>query len=154
MRYFSSAILAIFGLCLCACQPINRFEKVMVIEDTGWKQSDTLEFTFHPADTATYFKESILIRHTNLYSFQNIWLGKLLYVGDSLVKKDSFQLQLASNQSAEWLGNCISDICEIDAMVSLNNHYEDEDYTVKLLQINRQDPLQDVLSVGYRIQPQ
>lgn len=151
---FNVGLLAMISMACLACEPINRFEASEPVDSKGWNRIDTFEYNFMPADTAVYFKESILVRHTNDYPYRNMWLGKLVFENDTLIQRDSIQIQLSSNQEQDWLGNCINDICEIDATISLNNKLNHSNYTVKLIQINRDNPLNQILSIGYRIQPQ
>jgi gliding motility-associated lipoprotein GldH len=152
-------LLAAYSLQLVAvsCTTADLYEKTASIPGHSWKSSFRPSFTFTIKDTASTYQLFLVLRHTDKYNFNNIWLN-LTVKGPG---KDSITIRIdkaLANDEKGWLATGMDDIYE--HRIELNNELADNnisfrkpgDYTFTLEQIMRQNPLNHVLNAGLRIE--
>jgi gliding motility-associated lipoprotein GldH len=153
-----SYFLLLTSCFISSCNTIDLYEKSVSIPGHSWKSSYKPSFTFTIKDTTGSYKLFLVLRHNDKYGFNNIWLNISVKApgADSVVtfKADK---QLATNDKG-WLGAGMDDIYE--HRIELNEELVDNnislrkkgDYTFTLEQIMREDPLNNVLNAGLRIE--
>lgn len=143
--------LAIFFM-LASCGRIDVFEKNVAIKDHAWKGADTVSVNFMIQDTVSRYNIYLVIRHTDAYNYNNIWLNVFTRApGDTLVKQQ-FPIQLADNNKG-WLGTGMDDIFEHRVLITAAPvHLKAGNYTFALQQIMREDPLRHILNAGVRVE--
>ena len=140
-----------------SCTQVDLYEKDVAIPQFKWKSSYSPEFTFTIKDTTAQDELFLVLRHNEKYNYNNIWLN--IYAqppGDSM-RKMSVEKKLASNEQG-WFATAMDDIYE--HRISLNQDLVQQnfsfrkagDYHFKIEQIMREDPLQNVMNVGLRIE--
>src|ERR1700712_460944 len=67
----SIVLLTIF---LVSCAKLDLFEKQSDIPSQEWFYNNTPTFTFQISDTASLYNLYIVLRHTDAYNYNNIWL--------------------------------------------------------------------------------
>jgi len=70
-KIFAISILSVF---FASCIKINLFEKQATIPSQQWFYSNEPQFTFHIDDTTSLYNVYVIIRHTDRYEYNNIWL--------------------------------------------------------------------------------
>lgn len=137
---------------LFSCTTIDIFEKSVAIPGHEWKSSYRPSFEFNITDTATTYNVFLVFRHTEKYNFNNIFIN--LYVKgpgmDSTIKIQQDVL-LATNEKG-WLGTGMDDIYEHRSTLAARQPLKAGTYTFTIEQIMREDPLQEVLNVGLRLE--
>lgn len=147
-------------LTLCAlylgCTTIDLYEKSVSIPGHAWKSSFKPSFTFTIKDTSSAYDLFLVLRHNDKYSFNNIYINVYAQTPDmdtaQAIRKD---LILGTDEKG-WLGTGMDDIYE--RRISLTDsdqplHFRQSgNYTFSVEQIMRQDPLENVLNVGLRIE--
>jgi len=98
----------------------------------------------------------IILRHNDQYNYNNIWVNLYTLSPDSKTPlKAQYELPLANNNKG-WLGTGMDDIYEHRiALTPLNGKFyfkKAGTYTFTIEQIMREDPLQNVMNVGLRIE--
>lgn len=148
-------ILCFYTLAGClffSCSPINLYEKTVPIPGHAWKSSFRPSFDFIIKDTAAPYKIILVLRHNEKYNFNNIYVN--LYIkqpgADSAVKIQK-DLTLATNDKG-WEGTGMDDIYEHRIKLADNERLKAGSYTFAVEQIMREDPLQNVLDVGLRLE--
>jgi gliding motility-associated lipoprotein GldH len=146
-----------FIIFVCAifvsCIKINLFEKQAVIPSQHWFYNDVPEFSFHIDDTTSLYNVYIVLRHTDLYQYNNIWLRVGLKT-----PKDSIHFQninvILGTDSKGWQGTGMDDIFEVRKNISAApfTFKTAGDYTFSVAQIMRENPLNYILNVGIRIE--
>jgi gliding motility-associated lipoprotein GldH len=140
-----------------SCTPLNLYERTVAIPAHEWKSSFTPQFSFLINDTSARYDLSITLRHRDLYHYNNIWLQINLLSPDGKQYNFQTEKQLGTNESG-WLGTGMDDIYEhrislqkelIENGVSLRKKGR---YTLSIKQIMREDPLEQVMNVGLRIE--
>ena len=143
---------------LHACMHIDLFEKTVNIPNHSWKSEFRPEFTFTIKDTSSPYDVHLILRHSDLYHFNNIWLN----VGIKRPGVDStftfkVNARLATNDKG-WLGAGMDDIYEhrislINDLINNNISLKQAGtYTITLQQIMREDPLENVLNAGIKLE--
>ena len=138
---------------IISCARIDLFEKQAQIPSQQWFYNDVPQFTFHIADTSSFYNVYVVLRHTDLYNYNNIWLR----IG-SKVPGDSMHFQnlnlILANDSRGWEGSGMDDIFEVRKNISPGplTFKTSGDYTFSVAQIMRENPLKYILSVGIRVE--
>jgi gliding motility-associated lipoprotein GldH len=134
-----------------SCTTVNLYEKTVAIPGHKWQSSYKPSFTFTIKDTTRPYQLFFVIRHNEKYNFKNIYfnLYTKLEGQDSTQKLPSVSVDLASNEN--WLGTGMDDIYEHRALIS-EQTLKAGTYTFTLEQIMREDPLENVLNAGIRIE--
>lgn len=137
---------------LFSCTTIDIFEKSVSIPGHEWKSSYRPSFEFNITDTTTTYNVFLVFRHTEKYNFNNIFIN--LYVKgpgmDSTIKIQQ-DILLATNEKG-WLGTGMDDVYEHRSTLAARQPLKAGTYTFTIEQIMREDPLQEVLNVGLRLE--
>jgi gliding motility-associated lipoprotein GldH len=154
LKRFSVIFLVL--LVVSSCTTIDLYEKSVSIPGHAWKYSYKPSFTFTIKDTAPPYQLFLVLRHTDRYSFNNIYLN--LYAkqpGSDSSQVVRYDLKLGSNEEG-WLASGMDDIYEHRiALTPAGQEFyfrKPGDYTFVLEQIMREDPLNHVLNVGLRVE--
>jgi len=159
LKYFvNNRLLAIIipGLLLAiiSCTTIDLYEKTVPIPGHQWKSSYKPSFTFTITDTTAHYQVWLVLRHTEKYNFNNIYINlhaKLPGQDSSLqIRQD---IRLASDDKG-WLATGMDDIYEHRERLGSPQTLKAGEYTFTLEQIMREDPLNHVLDAGIRIEKQ
>lgn len=139
-----------------ACSPTSGvYEKDVMLPDQQWQGNYHPSFDFDiPADdTANRYNVFIVLRHTDAYNYNNIWIrGTVKLPGDPTAHSERYDLQLATNDKG-WLGSGMEDIYEHRVQIQDQTKFTHPGkYSFTLEQIMREDPLKHVLNVGVRIE--
>jgi gliding motility-associated lipoprotein GldH len=154
---FNLALFFLLTIGNFSCTPINLYEQTVAIPAHRWSSRFIPQFAFVINDTAARYDLSITLRHRDLYHYNNIWLEIDLESPDGKKYKFKTEKQLGTNQ-AGWLGTGMDDIYEhrislqkelLENAVSLRKLGK---YIVVIKQIMREDPLEQVMNVGLRIE--
>ncbi|MCX6315852.1 MAG: gliding motility lipoprotein GldH [Bacteroidetes bacterium] len=157
-RYRIALTLVLIGGLLAGCSTADLYEKTVAIPGHSWESRFKPSFTFNIKDTTAGYQLFLILRHTDKYSFNNIWLNLTIQApGTTAPKSFKFPITLA-NDDRGWLATGMDDIYEHQE--SLNNILVNNDisfrtpgtYTFTLEQVMREDPLNHVLNAGLRIE--
>ena len=158
MSFFRIARSLIYSLpvgilfSLASCGQVEVFEKNTPIPGYKWASNFAATGSFQISDTVSAYTISIVLRHTDRYDFNNIWMNVGLQTpGDSLFFQ-KVDLSLGSD-AAGWEGTGTNDIWEVRKPLALNKRFKKKgEYQFKIFHIMRVDPLPDVMSVGLRVE--
>jgi gliding motility-associated lipoprotein GldH len=145
--------ISLFSVLIISCGKIDLFEKQAQIPSQQWFYNNVPEFTFHIEDTSSLYNVYIVLRHTDLYNYNNIWLR----VG-SKSPADSMHFQninlILASDAKGWEGRGTDDIFEVRKAISPGpvSFKRSGDYTFSIAQIMRENPLRYILNVGIRIE--
>lgn len=138
---------------LVSCIKINLFDKQAAIPSQQWFYSDIPEFSFHINDTSSLYNVYVVLRHTDLYKYNNVWLRVGLKA-----PRDSFNYQnvnlVLGTDAKGWEGTGMDDIYEVRKNISAApfSFKTAGDYTFTIAQIMRENPLKNILDVGIRVE--
>jgi len=138
-----------------SCTTIDLYEKSVSIPGHSWKTSYIPSFKFTIKDTAVAYQPYFVIRHTDKYNFNNIYVNLYCQAPGQPEKKIMLDFPLATNDKG-WLGTGMDDIFEHRIAFVLDPRIIDfkksGDYTFRIEQIMREDPLNNVFNIGLRIE--
>lgn len=140
---------------LNSCSRIDLFDKVVFLPKQEWTLANRPEITFDIKDTAASYKVYFLIRHTDAYRYNNIWIKLYSKLpGEKSERSDRYEIPLATD--SRWLGTGMDDIYDHRVLLYRNpvKFFKPGRYTLRLEQDMRVDPLDNVLNVGIRIEKQ
>lgn len=149
------ALMTVCTVSFFSCTTIDLYEKVAPVPTHNWQSSFKPSFTFTIKDTAAPYQLFIILRHNNQYSYNNLWVNLHTKSPDGTTAKAQYELPLATNEKG-WLGTGMDDL--YDHRIALTppnqNFYfkKPGTYTFILEHIMRQDPLENVMNVGLRIE--
>lgn len=135
---------------VASCTTLDVYEKTTPFKNQTWATKDSLQFAFNITDTTNLYNFYLVLRHTDKYAYKNIWLQlSIKSPNDTTTFKREFTLA----DNTKWLGTTIDDIT--DHRIIFNPQpisLKKGNYFFTLKQIMREDPLQNVLSAGIRVQ--
>ena len=147
--------LAAFSLILitASCTQTNLFEKNVSIPGGQWAQDFKPKVTFEITDTTSSYNVFFVIRHTEAYGYNNIYvrIGSTA-AGDTSTVTRMFDLPLASQN--KWLASGMDDIYEHRILLYSQpvRFTKPGIYTFTLEQLMRENPLEHVMNVGLRVE--
>ena len=141
-----------FLLSMVACQTIPLSEQNTIHPEHQWNSAKPEKYLFNITDTNQLYKVIFVIRHHNAYHYKNIWVELSHSTADEKGRAESFNLNLADDQKG-WLGTGMDDI--YDQRIPLYTKPVKLKYGMHTFIIKhtmREDPLQNILSTGIRIE--
>ena len=147
--------LIIFSFFFSSCNTIDLYERNVAIPKQEWISSFKPQFKFIIKDTTQPYQVYIILRHNDKYNYNNIWVNLYTQAPADSIQKVQYELPLASKEKG-WLGSAMDDIYEHRISITPQNQSlyfkKSGEYTFTIEQIMREDPLQNILNVGLRIE--
>lgn len=145
--------IALVSVFFVSCGKIDLYEKQAQIPAQQWFYNYVPEFTFHIDDTSSLYNVYIVLRHTDLYNYNNIWLNIGSKTPGDSMHFQKVNLTLASDAKG-WEGRGTGDIFEVRKNISPGpvSFKRSGDYTFSIAQIMRENPLRYILNVGIRLE--
>lgn len=142
----------LFVLVISGCRPVAVFEKNTPIPDYKWSNTFAAEAGFEITDTVSSYNIYIVLRHTDAYNYNNIWLNVgLQSPGDSLYFQ-KVDLLLGTDAQG-WKGTGLNDIWELREPLATNKRFiKPGEYRFKIYHVMRDNPLPHVMSAGIRVE--
>ena len=138
---------------LVACNQVDVFEKDIPVPGQKWKMGQELSGSFRISDTLSAYNIYIVLRHTDAYNYNNIWLNVgLQSPGDSMYRQ-KLDLSLGSDATG-WEGTGMNDIWEVRKRLTgrPQRFRRAGDYRFTISQAMRDDPLEHIMSAGIRVE--
>jgi gliding motility-associated lipoprotein GldH len=147
------SILILLGMAFASCRQLDVFEKNTNIPGMKWQNNFTATGSFNITDTASLYNIYIVLRHTDGYKYNNIWLNAGIQAPGDSMRLQKINLALASD-AAGWKGTGMNDIWEVRELVSGEPKVFKKagTYNFSITQIMRDNPLENVMSAGMRIE--
>lgn len=145
--------ILLLTLTATSCIKIDQFEKTAQIPSREWFYNNTAAFTFHITDTTSLYNLYIVLRHTDAYNYSNIWLRLGTQFPGDTMQFQNINLTLASDAKG-WDGTGMDNIFEVRKNISRGPvpFKKPGDYTFSVSQIMRENPLENILNVGVRVE--
>lgn len=146
-------LIVIAPIAFFSCKQVAVYEKNTTIPAYKWQQNFTANGTFDIKDTLSSYNIYVVLRHTDAYKYNNIWLNiGLQPPGDSMFFQN-VNLTLATDATG-WEGTGLNDIWEVRKLVNgqPRRFIKNGEYKFSITQIMRDNPLLHVMSAGLRVQ--
>src|SRR4026209_2866747 len=141
----------VFCLFLVSCTTADLYEKTISLPDQEWKGDFKPEFDFIIKDTTSLYQVFFVLRHTEKYNYNNIWINLYSQPPGDTLHKAQYEMRLATNEKG-WLASGMDDIYEHRQPLTGKVRLKAGTYKLILENIMREDPLQHVLNAGIRIE--
>jgi gliding motility-associated lipoprotein GldH len=141
------------GLCLSSCKKLDVYEKNTTIPSHQWQYSTQPSFDFTITDTTSYYYLYVVLRHTDAYRYNNIWLNiGTQFPGDS-IRQQRFDIMLGTDAKG-WEGTGMDDIWEVRKPLTKEPVKLSKmgNYKFFVAQVMRENPLPNIMSVGIRVE--
>lgn len=149
-----TVLLVALSTMMIACGQINIYEKTVTVPAHAWSSSFKPGFDFDITDSSSVYQVFLVIRHTEQYRYNNIYLNlRIKGPGNDSALVLRREIKLANNE--RWLGEGMDDIYEHRTPIGLlgdTKALTPGTYHFTLEQIMREDPLDHVLDVGLRVE--
>ena len=150
----AAAMLLIVGISFTACRQLDIYEKNISIPNYQWKYNFVPGFDFEIKDTSSQYNIFIVLRHTDAYHYNNIWLKATgtLQQKDTFLSAPNLEMQLGKDDKG-WEGTGMDDIWEVRKPITSPFQFKKAGlYHFTVAQIMRDNPLTNVMSVGVRVE--
>ena len=140
---------------MAGCLPSPYFQRVETIPGYNWDYQYKPVFKFNITDTQYTYQSYLIIRHTQAYPFNNIWM--LVHIkrpGDTVIHHERVNVLMAE-PSGKWLGRGMDEIWEQHLYLKLSDTAligKPGTYEVSFEQNMRVNPLPEVMNVGLRVE--
>ena len=150
--YFLLLLFAIPAL-ISSCKQVAVYEKNTSIPPYKWQQNFAATGSFIIKDTLSAYNIYIVIRHTDAYKYNNIWLNVGLQSPGDTMFFQNVNLSLA-NDASGWEGTGMNDIWEVRKIINgqPRRFIRNGEYKFSITHIMRDNPLPDIMSAGLRVQ--
>lgn len=166
-----AGVLIAMIMVTASCGTIDLYERVVSFPEMEWHSTYKPEFTFNISDTTTPHQVYVVLRHTEKYNWNNIWINLYTHTPvdstglqpDSTVQASAprpadsvrmvqYELPLANKE--RWLGTAMGDVYEHRILITPQPVKFPRTGTYKYVieQAMREDPLKHVLNVGLRVE--
>lgn len=147
------AVIIIACIFFIGCSKLDVFEKTASLPAQAWHYNFAPSFSFTVTDTLSAYNLFIVLRHTDAYEYNNIWLK----VGtEAPGKPKTFQNinVVLANDATGWEGEGVDDIFEVRKNITPGPvpFKRAGTYTFSIEQIMRENPLKHILNIGIRVE--
>ena len=149
-------ILALLVMVFMAgCHPSPYFQKVATVPSAAWDYGFKPTFSVDVTDTTASYRSYFVIRHTQGYPYNNIWmLVSVKGPGDKTTHKERVNIILAE-PTGKWMGRGMGEIWEQRMAMKLDDSTlfrRKGTWEISLEQNMRVNPLPEILNVGVRVE--
>jgi gliding motility-associated lipoprotein GldH len=147
------------GLCalLCtgfySCRQLDVYEKNTTIAGHNWKSDFAAKGSFDITDTTSFYNLYVVLRHTDAYRYENIWLSIGLQAPGDSMRYTRYNVQLAKGAEG-WEGTGMNDIWEIRKLLQTSGSLfkKTGTWNFSISQLMRDNPLPHIMSAGLRVE--
>ena len=136
---------------LASCVKSDAFEKNVRIPDHEWSSAFKPSIDVDITDTTSSYTLYVVLRHTDAYRYNNIWINLYTQIPGESLRKQRFDLRLATDDRG-WLGSGMDDIFEHRIAIAPIRFPKSGKYQFQLEQIMRDDPLPHIMNAGIRLE--
>lgn len=148
-----TALIILICIAVASCAHLDVYEKTVALPGQTWYYNNKLSFTFTITDTSGAYNIFIVLRHTDAYQYNNIWLNLTSGGPGNFSQSQNLDITLATDADG-WEGNGMDDIFEVRKAITRGPipFKKAGSYTFQISQIMRENPLKYILNVGLRIE--
>ena len=129
------------------------FEKNVTIPAQAWYYNNKPVFYFTIIDTLAAYNIFVVLRHSDAYKYNNIWLSIGSQAPGDSMRYQNIDITLGTDAKG-WEGHGMDDIYELRKNITAGPvpFKKPGTYTFRIGQIMRENPLKHVLNVGIRVE--
>lgn len=136
-----------------SCKQLDVYEKSTTIPQYQWQSNFKATGEVSIADTATAYNMYIVLRHTDAYKYNNIWLNVSVQAKADTVVNQKLDINLATDATG-WEGVAMNDIWEVRKRITAVpfKFKQKTNYQFSIAQVMRDNPLLNIMSAGIRVE--
>ena len=152
-RGYIFILITVISCWLTACTQLDVFEKNKTIPQSSWVTTLQPGFDFIIKDIKAQYNIYIVLRHTDAYRYNNIWLNIGTQSPGDTTRFQKFDLQFGTDATG-WEGTGMDDIWEVRKLITNGPVIFNKagNYHFSVAHIMRENPLPNILSVGLRVE--
>jgi gliding motility-associated lipoprotein GldH len=145
----------LFSVIFSGCVPAPYYQRSETVPGAAWEYGFRPRFAIEILDTTAQYKTYFLIRHTQGYPYNNIWL--LISTkgpGDKQARKERVNVVLAE-PSGKWMGRGMGEVWEQRMVMQLQDSTlfrRRGTWEISVEQNMRVNPLPEIIDAGIRIE--
>ena len=149
-RSYYILLLIIF---ISSCAKLDVFEKNAEIPGHEWTYNNSPSFNFIISDTSASYNIFIVVRHTDAYNYNNLWLRVGSQAPGDTARTQNIDITLGSDARG-WEGIGMDDIFEFRKNITPGPlpFKKPGTYKFTISHIMRENPLHHILSIGLRVE--
>jgi len=148
----SPLLLLLLTLFITACNQSTVYSKYTTLPETGWEQSNKLNYDVEVTDNNTLNNIYLNVRHADAYPFSNLFVFLTTTYPNGKKSIDTLQCILA-NAKGEWIGDGAGDIFDNKILVTKNIRFQEVGtYHFSFEQGMRVNPLPLIMDFGITIE--
>lgn len=146
-------LFILLSLFITSCDKVGVFEKTVQVPSQTWFYNNKPAFTFTIEDTTIAYNVFVVLRHTDAYNYNNLWITLGSHAPGDTMRYQNINLQLG-NDIKGWEGTGMDDIFEVRKNITPGplSFKKAGNYTFTIAQIMRENPLRHILNVGIRVE--
>lgn len=154
--FFHRKLCVLFSFYLLfavSCTQLDVYEKNTAIPGHKWQTDFPAKGSFNIPDTISRYNIYLVLRHTDAYRYNNIWLNIGLQPPGDSMQFQKLDLQLATDATG-WEGTGMNDTWEVRKMLNAapQPFRQKGIYRFTITQIMRDNPLLHITSAGLRVE--
>lgn len=133
-----------------SCKQLDKSVQVYNIPNAIWNGKNKPTFTFAITDETANYEMAFLIRHTNNYKYNNLFVNVAYNAAGVIGETKHIEIPLTNNNTT-WSGKLFNNIIETYVQAKIlpdSILIKKGDYTFTLENIMREDPLTEILQIG------
>jgi gliding motility-associated lipoprotein GldH len=142
----------IICLALFSCRQTDLFEKNTTIPAYEWQSNFIARGSFKITDTSSSYYIYLVIRHTDAYKYNNLWLNVGIQAPGDSMQYRKVDVQLGDDANG-WKGTGMNDIWEVRELFNedAKPFKKAGTYNFNISQLMRDNPLAHIMSAGIRV---
>lgn len=142
-------LLALISVLWLGCQRGVVYSGFQQLPAQGWEADSALQFVPTLTDTLGSYQMQIIVRHTDRYAYQNLWLFVDVQKDSILLRRDTIESYLA-NERGEWYGSGMSKMT-LPLLYMENIALPAGEYQITVQQGMREEQLRGITDVGLKV---
>lgn len=136
-----------------SCKQLDVFEKNTPIPQYSWESHFIAKGDLSINDTSSAYHIFIVLRHTDAYKYNNIWLNVAINNGKDSLINQKIDISLATDATG-WEGIGMNDIRELRKRITPMPFKLKKwgNYSYQIKQVMRDNPLNNIMSAGIRFE--
>lgn len=144
-RPFIHILFLCFGL--IACEQKHFYNEYKNVDIKKWKSTDTLTYDIQIGEANRTYNYAISARHSKEYEFSNLWL-KVMVKGNQTDTSFRYEIPLFKNDGKPY-GKTSGSLCTQTVPLKTALPLSAKgNYTIRIIQLMRKDPLDGVSDIG------
>lgn len=142
-------LLVLISVLWLGCQRGVVYNEFQQLPAQGWEADSALQFVPTLTDTLGSYQMQIIVRHTDRYAYQNLWLFVDVQKDSILLHRDTIESYLA-NERGEWYGSGMSKMT-LPLLYMENIALPAGEYKITVQQGMREEQLRGITDVGLKV---